>query len=147
MYLSRIESTGITYKKKHNPPKWAKKECCIEWQGTYTTVYIAEYKGIYHGKIDKEDRDPFILSGKWYSTKECFKIFRKEHRDALLQYLRNTEINDDNLVTESYFTNYFKNLRLIKKINNRPEVSRQALKELISELEWTLNINAETQTT
>ena len=25
--VSRIESTGITYKKKHNPPKWAKKEC------------------------------------------------------------------------------------------------------------------------
>ena len=131
--VRKIESTGITYKKSHKAPLMVKNKGMIEWQGTVTTIYVAEYDGMFHGNIDKEDRDPFILSGKWYSTKECFKIFEKHHRDALLQYLKNTEItNDENaLTTESYFTNYFKNLKLLRKINNRPEVSRQALIDVI----------------
>ena len=76
--VRNIQSTGITYKENHEPPKWAKDECEVEWQGTYTEVYVAEYDSPFHGHIDDEDKDPFMLSGKWYSTKECFSMFRKE---------------------------------------------------------------------
>ena len=41
--VKNIEFTGITYKKTHEPPKWAKDEKMIQWQGTYTEVYTAEY--------------------------------------------------------------------------------------------------------
>ena len=124
-------STGITYKTKHEPPTWAKNECVVEWQGSFTNVYVAEFDSMYHGEIDKRDRDPFILSGKWYSTKECFKFFRKEHREALLWYLKMTDTRNEEVVTESYFTNFFKNLVLIKKINNNPDIARQAIEQLI----------------
>ena len=131
--VRNIQSTGITYKVQHEVPLWAKKECEVEWSGTITEVYTAEYDSMYKGQIDKVDEDPFIRSGKFYSTKECFKFFRKEHRDALLWFLKSLN-KEDELVTESYISNYFKNKKLLKKISHNPEVERSAIDQMISVL-------------
>lgn len=131
--IRNIQATGITYKDQHEVPTWAKKECDVEWNGTFTEIYVGEYDSIYKGKIDKVDEDPFIRSGKFYSTKECFKFFRKEHRDALLWYLRSINQEDEE-VMESYVGNYFKNKKLLKKISHNPEIEKSAVDKIISTL-------------
>jgi hypothetical protein len=131
--VRNIESTGITYKTQHKVPDWAKNECDVEWNGTFTEVYVAEYDGMYHGHIDPVDEDPFIKSGTWISTKECFRIFRKEHREALLWYLK-TRNEKEEPITESYISNYFKNKKLLKKISRNPELERGAVEQIISTL-------------
>lgn len=129
--VTNIQSTGISYKEVHEVPNWAKRECDVEWNGSYTEIYVAEYESTYKGKIDKVDEDPFIRSGKFYSTKECFKFFKKEHREALLWFLKSLNQDDEDVVTESYISNYFKNKKLLKRISYNPEISRQALDQLI----------------
>lgn len=131
--VRNIESTGITYKVQHETPKWAKNECEVEWNGTYTEVYIAEYDSQYKGHVDEVDQDRFILSGTWYSTKECFKIFRKEHRDALLWYIKNHQ-QEEETTTESYIGNYFKNKRLLKKISRNPDIEKAAVDQMLDML-------------
>ena len=131
--VSNIESTGITYKQVHEVPSWCKRECEVEWQGTYTEIYVGDYDGKFNGHIDREDQDPFIESGKWYSTKECFKWFRKEHREALLWYIKTRE-NNEKPITESYTSNYFKNRKLLKTISRNPEVERSTVEQIIAVL-------------
>ena len=117
--VSNIESTGITYKIIRKSPQWAYDECELQWDGYYNEVYIGEFNGKYKGHIDDEDQDPFIRSGRWYSTKECFRFFRKEHKDALLWWLKQqNEKENEEVTTESYITNYFGNRKLLKKISN-----------------------------
>lgn len=119
--VKNIQSTGITYKEKIKTPDWVKKECTVEWNGNVTEVYVAEYDSHYTGHIDKEDKDPYIESGKFIPIKECFKIFRPEHREALYWFIK--QQNESELVEESYVSNYFKNKKLIKKISTNPELS------------------------
>ena len=134
--VKNIQFTGITYKEHHETPNWAIKEGLIQWQGSYTEVYTAEYDGSFKGNIAKTDEDPFIRSGKWYSTKECFKFFKQEHRDALKNYLKEQETkeDEDSEVTESYLTNYFGNRRLLRKLNKAPEVDMSFIDTMISKL-------------
>ena len=65
--VQNIQSTGITYKEHHETPTWVKKDSDVEWQGSYTEIYVAEYAGKFTGHIDDEDQDPFIESGRWLS--------------------------------------------------------------------------------
>ena len=129
--VRNIQSTGITYKEQHDTPNWIKKEYDIEWDASITEIYVAEYDSTYKGHIDKVDEDPFIRSGKFYTTKECFKFFRKEHRDALLWYLKSLN-QDEETITESYISNYFKNKKLLKKISHDPDIERSAVDQIIS---------------
>lgn len=131
--VRNIQYTGITYKDQHETPSWVKKDCEVEWDATFTEVYVAEYDATYKGPVDKVDEDPFIRSGKFYPTKDCFKFFRKEHRDALLWYLKSIR-QDDETITESYIGNYFKNKKLLKKISHNPEIERSAVDQIISVL-------------
>lgn len=132
--VKNIESTGITYKIHKEAPEWAKQECPVTWNGYYTEIYVAEYDSIYRGHIDKEDEDPFIRSGKFIPTSECFKFFRPEHREALKWYLKNYFSKDEKVVEESYVSNYFKNKKLLKKISNDPEVTKQTVDMILSNL-------------
>ena len=129
--VANIQATGITYKKIYeNIPSYIKKYCDVEWQGLHTEVFVADYESKYTGKVEEVDEDPFIRSGKFYPIKECFKFFRKEHREALLWYLKNKN-QSDKVTTESYIGNYFKNKILLKKISNNPEITRKSVDEMI----------------
>lgn len=133
--IRNIMSTGLSYKTNHEVPKCIKNdEYEVEWQGTYTEIYVADFDSMFHGHVDSVDEDPFIKSGKWYTTKECFKMFRKEHRDALLWYIKHHEEKECgiNNVTESYVGNYFRNKKLLKKISHTPDVEKAAIEQCIA---------------
>ena len=57
---------------------------------------------MYKGKIDNVDKDPFILSGKFYPVKNCLKFFNDEHREALIWYLKN-HVGKNDVMTESVY--------------------------------------------
>ena len=81
--IKNIQPTGITYKDIKPPPKWAINKQPINWNGSYTEVYVGTYDGKFTGHIDKVDEDRFIITGKFYKIDEIYKYLRKEHKDAL----------------------------------------------------------------
>jgi len=128
--IRNIKYSGITYKKVldhiHNAN-------VITWDALYNEVYVAEYDSNFKGEVDEEDKDSFIKSGKFYPIKEAMKIFRKEHREALLWYLKekDKEDNEEEEVTEGYLSNYFANRKILKKIGKSPEIARDGIKDVI----------------
>ena len=97
--VRNIESTGITIKTVNKPSKYDEK---FIWTGALTDVYIAEYDSLFKGPIEKVDKDPFILSGKFYPVKQCLKFFNDEHREALIWFLKN-HVGQNEVITESVF--------------------------------------------
>lgn len=138
--VKNIMSTGLSYKKMDSSRSktWA-KNLPVHWDGYIVDIYIAEFDNYDHRHVDDVDKDPYIQSGRFYSFKECFKIFRKEHRESLSNYLRdfvnNKPTKENNLVTESYFTNYFKNAIFLKKLSsNNPEITKDSVDMIIKKL-------------
>lgn len=87
-----LEYTGIDYKEiLHDLPKWIQYQNDINWNGKYTEIFIGKYDKKYDGFIRKEDRDHNIITGEFLSFKECFKFFRKEHREAIYWYVKNRD--------------------------------------------------------
>lgn len=58
----------------------------LEYAGHISTVYVAEYDGIYdRDKVEKKDLDPKISeNGKFYPITKMVPLFRQEHINALL---------------------------------------------------------------
>ena len=133
-----IQSTGITYIEISKPKDWM-KNLPVKWDGYITDVYIGEYDGMDHRKVDQLDKDEFIASGRFYTFKECFKFFRKEHREALSQYIQNMNKDKEEVLKESYIGNYFKNKKLLKQIGKTPEVDISAIDSIISKLDKEYN--------
>lgn len=134
--ITDVEFSGITYKETQEIKDWMRDECEVLWDGRYTEIYTATYSSKFKGHVAKEDEDSFIRSGRWYPIKECMKFFRKEHKEALLQYTRNhsNKETDDEEITESYAFNYFKNKRLLRKISKTQDIDRGAVDQMISTL-------------
>lgn len=136
--IRNIESTGITYKEKFKAKSFDDDPDSIKWNGMYTEVYVAEYDSKFKGHIDLIDQDPYILSGRWYPARECFSFFRKEHREALLFYIKNHQENEKP-ITENYITNYFKNKKFLKNISHNPEVEKNAINQIVDGLKKRYN--------
>jgi hypothetical protein len=99
--IRNIEATGISYKVIHKPPHSMKvNDKMVYWDASYTDIYVAQYDSLYKGEIEKVDKDPFILSGKFYPVKQCLKFFKDEHREALIWYLKNN-IGENEVIAES----------------------------------------------
>ena len=132
--IRNVKYSGITYK-EYREQKWIKeKNLPVTWNGCITKIFVADYDSKFKGKVDPRDKDSFILSGRWYPLVEAFKLFRKEHKEALLQFLKEKESlkkESEDLYTETYITNYFANKKLLKKINANPEVNRDAILQII----------------
>jgi len=94
--ISHIEPTGISLKHINE-----QNEDNYMWDGAVTDIYVAQYESMYKGKIKATDKDPFILSGKFYPVKQCLSFFKDEHREALIWYLKN--YSGDGVVTESVY--------------------------------------------
>lgn len=58
----------------------------LEYAGHISTVYVAEYDGMYdRDKVEKKDLDPKISeNGKFYPITKMVPLFRQEHINALL---------------------------------------------------------------
>lgn len=132
MVVKNMTPTGITYTEVKPSPTWASEsKTPVVWDGYITEVYIAEYGGMYKGSIEDADEDPFIRSGRFYSAKECMRFFRKEHKDAFLNWMRDQNSSKYEEVTESYMTNYFKNKRLLREVGYSPEITKGTVDKLI----------------
>ena len=87
--VRNIKNSGYKYKEmKMNDLDTYVSNPKLHWNAGITTIYVAEYDSLYTGRIEESDKDPFILSGRFYSIIECLGFFRKEHRDALTWYLQ-----------------------------------------------------------
>ena len=134
MKVVNIQSTGITYKELRKPASWM-KDLPIIWDGYITDVYIGEYDGMDHGKVDPVDRDPFVESGRFYTIKDCFKFFRKEHKEAISLYIKNKNEEKEDVMNESYLTTYFKNKKFLKDIVKSPDINVSAIDSIIDALD------------
>ena len=96
--VRNIEHTGLTYKEYVGIPKDLNpnKNYGIQWDSYYTEIFIGEYDGVYTKKVDDEDQDPFINSGKFYPIKEVLKKFRTEHKTAIFNYMKMRTSNEFN---------------------------------------------------
>lgn len=79
--LGRIYSTGVSYfkffKNKYN-------DCNIHWDGTYTTVYVANFKSWYYGHVRSCLRDNGMYNyGKFVPFEKAVNILIPEHLQAL----------------------------------------------------------------
>lgn len=124
-----IKFTGISYKTYLDKSKSYSKDYLVKWDAMYTDIYVAKYDGKDHKPVDNVDKDRFIESGTFYPFKECLKFFTKEHKEALLQYI-NSEKEEN--VTESYISNYFGNMKLLKDISKNPEITIEAIDQCIA---------------
>lgn len=116
-----------------------------------TKVFVADYAGPYTGEIKDVDEDPYMLSGQWYSFKECLSFFNEYHKEALMYYIRekqnkqtteSTKVsylaneieedinslvtecsNDPEVVTEGYVFNYFKNKHELNKYQRAASIA------------------------
>ena len=70
--VKNIQSSGITYKEYNTPPNWAILSQHVNWNGSFTEVYVAEYDKEFNGKINKVDEDKFMLTGKFYKLHEKY---------------------------------------------------------------------------
>ena len=61
------------------------------------------------------------------------KFFRKEHKDAFLNWMKEQKMNDS-LIKESYVTNYFRNKRFLREVGHNPEITRASVVKLIDML-------------
>lgn len=97
--VRNIEPTGIQ-RKSINDPSDVKKS--YYWDAAVTEIYVADYDSMYSGQIRNVDKDPFILSGKFYPVKHCLQFFDDEHREALVWYLKN-HIGKNEVIVESVY--------------------------------------------
>ena len=138
MKVKNIVDTGIRYTEiKDKPHPWVAKQPIV-WTGYYTEIFVADYDGRDRNPVDELDKDPIVASGRWYTIKECYKFFRKEHREALNFYLKRVkEMKEaaNNIVTESYVSNYFKNKKFIKEIAKQREIDSGTVNQLIQDID------------
>lgn len=142
--IKNIENTGITrifyYDIGNKLANEIYNKTGILQKGGFAKIFIAEYNGPYNGHIDEVDEDPFIRSGKWYSFKEAMGIFGKEHKEALMQYIKShenviesvSEEEELEYIAESYFTNRIKNFFLLRD----KKIQEIDLKELNRNLDY-----------
>lgn len=105
--VRNVEYTGITYKRHVPVPKSVKPNANfgIHWNGNYNEVFIGEYDGKFTKKVDEEDRDPFILSGKFYPIKDVYGKLIPEHKKAIMNFMRMR--NSDEFNEKAKFDNYY----------------------------------------
>ena len=87
MIIENIKYTGVTYVRKWEDLN-KRVEGEIPYDGTYTEVYIADYKADYEGYIRKGLSDMELTKkGQFYELKEIENILKEPHKHALQNIL------------------------------------------------------------
>lgn len=136
IHVRNLQDSGFSYKQYRGVPEKNKHDD-VQWNSNYTEIYTAEYDGIYKGDIPKVDRDPFILSGRFYPVNYCFKIFKKPHQDALKYYLKNTIGDKDIVTTEFAHTHNITNF-IYKNIHSPEELYKWMHENVVEINTWYL---------
>ena len=140
MKIKNITNTKITYKEiKENPHPWVLKQPVV-WTGYYTEIYVADYDGKDTSPVEDLDKDPLVASGRWYTIRECYKFFSKEHHEAVQFYLNKVKEmkeseNTNDLLTESYVSNYFKNKKFLKQISKNREIDTNTINQVLDNID------------
>ena len=93
--IENIKYSGITYVRLYDDV-WINSDKEIPYDGNYTEVYVATYKGEYEGYIRKGLSDMELTNkGKFYDLSEVENILRNDHKQALINVF-------GGLIKESY---------------------------------------------
>lgn len=66
-----------------NPTQYVKNEC-IDWEGNYNEIYVAEYDGPYDDYIRKKDRDDDMYQkGRFYDINYIYPILDDAHKEVI----------------------------------------------------------------
>lgn len=79
--LGRIYNTGVSYFKFFNNKY---NDCKVHWDGTYTKVYVANFKSWYYGHVKACLRDKGMYEyGRFVPFEKAVNILIPEHLQAL----------------------------------------------------------------
>lgn len=129
--IKNVENSGFQIKTINKPEDNNEK---IMWDAAITDIYVATYDSMYNGQINKTDKDPFILSGKFYPIKQCLQFFKDEHREALKWYLKN-HVDYNEVVVESMYKDGAE--KFIYHNLKTPEALLNWMKENVQYIEYT----------
>lgn len=89
--IKNIKYSNINYIEEFKRDWWSILP--IEYDGSYTNIYVAEYAGPYLGKIKKQDQDSDMLKySKWYDLDKVYNDLKPEWQLALSKYLNESNI-------------------------------------------------------
>lgn len=113
LIISNIRETGVKYIKFFKD-KYHTTDRDINYDGSITEVYVADYKGDYEGRIRKGLSDKELTNeGEFYDLDEVKDILTDPHRQALENLLNNVVTEsfiNDLLLTAQHFQNTLSNL-------------------------------------
>lgn len=94
--------SGLRVEYEDKPCKWVKNNIDKDkwWYGYYSEIYVGEFDSNYKGKIDEEDKDDMVYSGRFYPIKSVYDKLTKEHKLALDEYIINNKIKVKNEVID-----------------------------------------------
>lgn len=115
LIIENIRYTGVTYTHLFEDVWESKDKKEVPYHGNYNEVYIATYKGDYHGYIRKGLSDMELTNkGKFYELSEVEDILKEPHKQALINMLNGvvTEntTDDDLILTAKQIQNTLRNL-------------------------------------
>lgn len=81
--------SGLRVECCDKPCKWVKQNIDEDkwWYGYYSEIYVGEFDSNYKGKINEEDKDDMVYSGRFYPIKAVYNKLTKEHKLALDEYI------------------------------------------------------------
>lgn len=113
--IQNIRETGVKYISFYKN-KIKNTERDIDCDGSFTEVYVADYKGEYEGRIRKGLSDSELTNkGEFYDIDEIRDILTEPHKQALFNLLNNavTEsatTDNDLILTAQHFQTILRNL-------------------------------------
>ena len=113
--IDSIRYSGVTYTHLYEDV-WVNSDKEIPYDGNYTEVYVATYKGDYEGYIRKGLSDMELTNkGKFYDLGDVELILREPHKQALTNVFMGTVTEsaswDDNLIASAgYFHTLLRDL-------------------------------------
>ena len=112
--IQNIRETGVKYLKLFKD-KFHTTDRDIDYDGSLTEVYVADYKAEYEGRIRRGLSDNEMTNrGKFYDLDEVKDILTEPHKQALANLLNNivteSSIENDLVLTAQQFQNTLRNL-------------------------------------
>lgn len=100
-----VTYSGVNYIRFFDK-KYKQEPGRIYWAGTYNEVYVAEYDGQYHGRINEIDRDyNMYTQGKFYPLSMVANKLKAPHQEALKDIIK------DVMISQSYSTSISANIQ------------------------------------
>ena len=120
--IDNIRYSGVTYTRLYDDV-WINNDNEIPYDGNYSEVYVATYKGEYEGYIRKGLSDMELTNkGKFFELSEVENLLREPHKQALINVLggviKESYSDDEDLITVAHkFQNKLRELHKVDMYN------------------------------